>query len=80
MTTNNLHAHVLETTRSGTSSAELAKKIHTRKVTAFLKGATLVVVTIFVAVLFVFAQAHQRAKVDGIAVIEGKIPAITLDR
>ena len=78
MAINNLRAHVLETTRSIISSDELAKERRIRKATIFLKRVTLLFLAISVAVLFVFAQAHQRAKVERIAVMEGKIPAITI--
>ena len=80
MAINNLRAHVLETTRSIISSDELAKERRIRKATIFLKRVTLLFLAISVAVLFVFAQAHQRAKVERIAVMEGKIPAITITR
>lgn len=67
--------HVQQTTRSCGSSTQF------KKVTTFFKRTTLGVLVIFAGIVVVIVgQAHQRAKVDGIAVLEGKIPAITISR
>ena len=79
MAIDNIVAHVLETTRACTSPPQLAREVYIRERTIFLKRVALITLATFAAIL-VIVLAHQRVKVDRIAVLEGKIPAITLGR